>query len=823
MSWRDGDDKIAELLKGACPPAAASPEFKANLRLQVNQQAAALGAATPKPFWQQPFVWIPAAAACAAAAVLIIFFVAFQSVPPTVIPSDATGIQATSATLHSKLDGLGSDDSAMVSFEWGLTTDYGNETTPEMRKVTGSFQARLSGLAPNTTYHFRVKAVGSSGTAYGPDMQFTTAPTPLVTTKDATSVATTSATLNGDLTSLATVRSVTVSFEWGTASGSYTHTTADQAMTGTGAFSADLSDLSPGTTYYLRARADGDGDPVYGEEKSFTTLTMPPSVTTNDATSVATTSATLSGDLTSLGTAESVTVSFEWGTASGSYTYTTADQAGTSTGAFSADLSGLSPGTTYYFRAKAVGDGDPAYGPEKRFMTLITPPSVETVDASNVAVASATLNGHLISLGTANFVEVSFEWGTAGGSYTHITAAQMWTSTGSFFADLSGLDPGTTYHFRAKTVGDGDPVFGEEKSFTTLTTPPTVRTASATEVHCTSATLNGILDSLGTADNVTVSFEWGISTAYGNEIEVGSLTSDGSFNASLTGLSPRTTYHFRAKADGDGDPVCGDDIMFTTGGLPGEQKTWYLSGELHDSIYVMYHNNTTKPIGTVPLHSDGLSSVSEVWRVGQSMAGMTYPEDNWTVHLALSHLTNGHEVIVEIGTLDGSGFSSRGRYTLIASGTNNQYLYQFEFSMSVDSFTVPSNGFVATRITVTNRYRLWVDVHVGGSQSYVTSPAYPEPTAPSVTTNAATSVEQTTAVLNGYLEDLGSAGSVTVYFEWGTTAAYGNEIEVGSQTSEGSFTFALADLAPNTTYHFRVKVVGDGTNYGVDMTFTTLP
>ncbi len=151
-------------------------------------------------------------------------------------------------------------------------------------------------------------------------MQFTTRPTPLVTTNDATSVATTSATLNGDLTSLGTARSVTVSFEWGTASGSYTHTTAGQAMTSAGAFSADLSGLNPGITYYFRARVDGGGDPVYGAEKSFTTLTIPPSVGTVDASNVATTSATLNGDLTSLGTAGSVTVSFEWGTVSGSYT-----------------------------------------------------------------------------------------------------------------------------------------------------------------------------------------------------------------------------------------------------------------------------------------------------------------------------------------------------------------------------------------------------------------------------------------------------------------------------------------------------------------------
>ena len=98
----------------------------------------------------------------------------------------------------------------------------------------------------------------------------------------------------------------------------------------------------------------------------------------------------------------------------------------------------------------------------------------------------------------------------------------------------------------------------------------------------------------------------------------------------------------------------------------------------------------------------------------------------------------------------------------------------------MSSFTVPSGGYVATRLTVNNR---WVDVHVGGSKSYVISPAYPEPTAPTVATDAVTGVEQTTATLNGYLNSLGTAGSVTVYFEWGTTTDYGNAIEVGSRDS----------------------------------------
>ncbi len=83
----------------------------------------------------------------------------------------------------------------------------------------------------------------------------------------------------------------------------------------------------------------------------------PPTVTTNNATSITPNSAVLNGTLTSLGTASSANVSFQWGLSSGNYTNTTPTVAMSATGTFNANLTGLSANTTYYFLAKAVGDG----------------------------------------------------------------------------------------------------------------------------------------------------------------------------------------------------------------------------------------------------------------------------------------------------------------------------------------------------------------------------------------------------------------------------------------------------------------------------------
>ncbi len=92
---------------------------------------------------------------------------------------------------------------------------------------------------------------------------------------------------------------------------------------------------------------------------------------------------------------------------------------------------------------------------------------------------------------------------------------------------------------------------------------------------------------------------------------------------------------------------------------------------------------------------------------------------------------------------------------------------------------------------------------------------------PTVTTNAATSVTTTSAILNGSLSSLGAASPVTVSFEWGTTTDYGNETTAQTVTSTGSFDAQLSGLTPATTYYFRAKAVINGTSYSSDRSFTT--
>jgi len=201
-----------------------------------------------------------------------------------------------------------------------------------------------------------------------------------------------------------------------------------------------------------------------------TTLT----VSTGGATWASSTSATLDGTLT-LGTDTSATVSIEYGPTI-SYGSSTTAESKSSTGSFSGTATSLSAGTTYHYRAKAVGSpsGDTIYGADATYAHTSGGSLTVTTSAATPGDTIATLNGNLTSLGDDTSVVVSFEWGTTVSYGSEVTATQSpLTSTGAFSYPLTGLTNETTYHYRAKAVGNlsSTTVYGSDVTFTPSATP----------------------------------------------------------------------------------------------------------------------------------------------------------------------------------------------------------------------------------------------------------------------------------------------------------------------------------------------------------------
>lgn len=94
---------------------------------------------------------------------------------------------------------------------------------------------------------------------------------------------------------------------------------------------------------------------------------------------------------------------------------------------------------------------------------------------------------------------------------------------------------------------------------------------------------------------------------------------------------------------------------------------------------------------------------------------------------------------------------------------------------------------------------------------------------PTVYTNAATDILETSATLNATINPNGS--STTYNFELGTTTSYGTTLSNGSVltgSADIDVNFNVTDLTPSTTYHYRIVATNNGgTSYGEDQTFTT--
>lgn len=153
-------------------------------------------------------------------------------------------------------------------------------------------------------------------------------------------------------------------------------TIADQKTsngTGSASFVSNIVGLSEGTTYYVRAYATNEVGTAYGNELTFTTSQVTGAVlTTTQVTSVTSTSAVAGGEVTNDGGGNVTARGVCWGIAPNPTVAGNKTTNGTSTGVFTSNLTGLTDGTVYYYRAYATNSTGTTYGQEYQFITPVT-------------------------------------------------------------------------------------------------------------------------------------------------------------------------------------------------------------------------------------------------------------------------------------------------------------------------------------------------------------------------------------------------------------------------------------------------------------------
>ncbi|WP_395737483.1 cadherin-like beta sandwich domain-containing protein [Prosthecobacter sp.] len=392
--------------------------------------------------------------------------------PPVVTTNAATSVDKTIGTLN----GLVSPNSLATTayFEYGATTSYGTQTsvqTPGSGSTSVALTQALTGLQANTTYHFRIVATNSGGTAVGSDLTFTTLPDPpLAFTTAANSLTNNSATLTGTVNP--NTRATTIYFEFGTDT-LYGNSTAPQNIASGSSnvnVIAPISGLALNTTYHCRLVAQNAGGAAYGSDVTFTTTAISaPTLGGLSASSATTNSVLLNGFVNPNGA--TTVYYFEFGLSTSSNFERITDTGGLSAGTSAVNVSlpgvQLTPGTQYRYRLVAENASGVTRSGESTFTTLPLPPIVNTQAATALSTTSARLNGDVRAQNGS--AAVTFEWGTDGVNFPNSLAGTPSPVTGDTVtvvsADLSNLQQFTTYSFRVKAASAGGVSTGNVLTF----------------------------------------------------------------------------------------------------------------------------------------------------------------------------------------------------------------------------------------------------------------------------------------------------------------------------------------------------------------------
>ena len=491
---------------------------------------------------------------------------------PAVTSAVVSAITSTTAKFSSSVKSHGGETVTEVGFYYSTEPSVDPETALKVNQPYSqdAFSIDVEKLDVYTKYYVMAYATNSAGTTYSDVATFTTDSSyPTVQTVGATDINSQGATLSGSVLSDNGASITERGFVYMQGTGTPTTDSYKLKVSGkTGEYTGSLSGLEPNKKYSFRAYAVNSKGTAYGEVMSFLTVTGLPKVSAVDVSKIASTSATLTADVTDHGgeTVSEVGFYYSLDPAVDDETSVkvTRNYAG---GAFSTSLTDLSVFTTYYVKAYAVNSAGVAYSKVTEFKPLADVPVVITVGASEVNSGGALLSGTVDTDNGARITERGFVWMQGDGLPT-ISDHKLKTSgtTGDFTASLTGLNPNQKYSFRAYAINSMGTSYGAVMTFSTVASLPKLSATKVSNITTTSADFtSSVLDHGG--ETVTeVGFYYSktedvdVQTAF----KVSENYSSDSFSINVDNLEIGTFYYVRAYTKNSAGEALNTTVSFKT-------------------------------------------------------------------------------------------------------------------------------------------------------------------------------------------------------------------------------------------------------------------
>ena len=741
------------------------------------------------------------------------------------------------------------------------------------------FSVQAVDLAANTTYYVRAYAINALGTVYSTNqvsfMVQTSAPS--VTTHAFTSlnIEAGTAIFNGEVVNVGDPAYTERGFVYGTVPNPTIDDTKKVVSgTGTGSFSANITGLKEGNTYYVRAYAQNVKGVAYGKDVVINCVATMPEVTTNEVTniSIKNGTATFVGDVKSYGDLSCEERGFVYAlTNTPTIDDTKLTVSGAELGVYRKNVSGLEEGKTYYVRAYVTNKKGTVYGNEVSCNLTANMPVVKTLAVTNKDIANgvATFNGTVVSLGDLGYTEKGFAYGIAHNpTIDNNKITSSGEGIGDFFATASELVEGKTYYIRAYVTNSKGTVYGEEVEMDYTAGMPEVKTLEVTNknIGAGTATFKGSILSLGDLGYAERGFVY--ATVHNPTIGDSKIKAEGSgtgeFSATATQLKEGKVYYIRAYATNSKGTVYGGEIeMDYTAVMPVVKTVSIVSKNIAEGVatfkgnvvslgdlaYIergfVYSTANTPTIDNNKITASGTGTGTFTATASQLQEGKTYyirafvTNKKGTVYgeeLTMDYTAGMPEVkTLEVTNKNIGAGTATFKGSILSLGdlgyTERGFAYATVHNPTIGDSKIKAEGsgigeFSATATQLEEGKVYYIRAYATNSKSTV----YGEEIEMDYT--AVMPVVQTVSVVNkniaegvatfkGNVVSLGDLACLERGFVYSTTntPTIDNNKVTASGTGTGTFTATASQLQEGKTYYIRAFVTNKkGTVYGEELT-----